>query len=80
MAPAFHIRNIYLNLRIDGTLIIPLIKGSVCAYHHMVDNPNGHQAIDPPILPSALRYQIIPHPGVHDHGYHMSMVHRASCC
>lgn len=80
MAPAFHVRNIYIILLIGGTLITPFLKGSVCAYYYMADNSNGHQAINPSILSSVLRCQIIPHPGVHDHDYHMSMVHRASCC
>lgn len=80
MVPAFHIRNIYIILLIDWELISPFLKGSVCVYYYMADNSNGHQAINPSILPSALCCQIVPHPGVHNHDYHMSMVHRASCC
>lgn len=80
MAPALHIGNIYIILLMDGELIVPRLKGSVCTYYYMACHSNGYQTINPPILPSALRCQVIPHPGIHDHDCSMYMVHRASCC
>lgn len=73
-------RNIYIILLVDGKLIVPHLKGSVCTYHYMARHSNGHQTINSPILPSALRRKIVPDPGIHYHDYRMSMVHRASCC
>lgn len=74
------ILNIYIILPTDGDLIVLRLIGSVCTYYYMACHSNGHQNINPPILPSALRCQIIPHPGIHYHDYCMSMVHRASFC
>lgn len=51
MTPAFHIRNNCIGLLMDGELIIPRLKGSVCPCYYMASSSNSHQAINPPVLP-----------------------------